>query len=104
MIFLEHLFLQIYFPKEGRKINIPPLFTDTEALAEVLKKGGDRYLYVLDRNCVQVCQISILLKLLQFTYVVCSIVILSVYLCLSIVTLICVTDTHIFDSSKLSIE
>jgi hypothetical protein len=49
-----HLIFQIYFPKEGRKIKPPPLFSDPEVLAEVLQKGGDRYVYVLDRNCVQV--------------------------------------------------
>ena len=55
-------FFQVYFPKDGRKIKIPPLFAEPEALAEVLKKGRDRYLYVLDRNCVQVCQFIILPK------------------------------------------
>jgi len=41
---------QIYFPKEGRKVNAPPLF-EPEKLADVL--GPNRYLYILDRNCAQ---------------------------------------------------
>lgn len=44
---------QTYFPREGRKIQTPMLFKDPEVLSEVLKQGGDRYLYVLDRTCVQ---------------------------------------------------
>ncbi len=41
---------QVYFPREGRKIDEPAMFKP-EALAEIL--GPERYEYVLDRNCVQ---------------------------------------------------
>jgi len=41
---------QIYFPKEGRKVNCPPMF-EPENLEEILVPN--RYLYVLDRNCAQ---------------------------------------------------
>lgn len=41
---------QIYFPKEGRYIKTPILFEPT-VLEGML--GPDKYVYVLDRNCVQ---------------------------------------------------
>ena len=41
---------QIYFPKEGRYIKIPVLF-EPKVLEEIL--GPEKYVYVLDRNCVQ---------------------------------------------------
>ena len=41
---------QIYFPHPGRKIYTPALFKP-ENLAEILRP--DRYMYILDRNCVQ---------------------------------------------------
>jgi len=41
---------QIYFPREGRKINTPPMF-QPDKLKDIL--GPDKYHYILDRNCAQ---------------------------------------------------
>lgn len=43
--------LQIYFPKDGRKVVAPPMFTRQDLLEEAL--GNQKYEYVLNRACVQ---------------------------------------------------
>ncbi len=41
---------QVYFPSEGRKIDMPHMFTD-KGLKDILRP--DKYEYILDRCCVQ---------------------------------------------------
>jgi len=43
---------QIYFPTEGRKINIPLVFTDDQVLDEALEQPNN-YEHILNRTCVQ---------------------------------------------------
>jgi len=42
---------QIYFPKEGRKMETPAMFRSEEKLREILKE--EKCEYILDRCCVQ---------------------------------------------------